>query len=168
MLHCPICNYRIVEPAGPLQSKILLAGEFPGYEEMREGIPFTGKTGDVLRIELAKVGISFETCRMTNLWMHEKNDKCNQDYHIKKFMEEADGRAFILLMGSDTSKSLFGMDIMRLSGLVVRSHMFPSSLIVFSPNPAIAFHGRAGEMQLAFRRFGELARGDYQDVIVTL
>ena len=64
---CPICSNLLVLPVGPKDASILLIGEYPGVEEVKSGFCWVGRGGEVLRAELARVGIQYEQCRATNL-----------------------------------------------------------------------------------------------------
>lgn len=159
---CNSCKKKLlVEPVGPLGAEILLVGEFPGYEEIRAGSPFVGRTGDVLKEELNLVGIQFLKCRMTNLWLHEKDTDCDLGYHIQNLVLEMRGRKYVLLMGSDVTKTLLGKGVMEVSGLVVTSPYIPDDITaVACPNPASVFKGRVGEVRMAMKKFAMIVRGD--------
>mgnify|MGYP001566956512 FL=1 len=58
---CPKCGRMLVLPSGPVKSKILIAGEFPGFEEIRQGTPWIGKAGEILRTELMLAGVNPDT-----------------------------------------------------------------------------------------------------------
>lgn len=151
---CDVCRRRLVEPVGPLDAEILLAGEFPGWEEIKRGAPFVGRTGDVLKSELARVGIQYTSCRMTNLWQHEMTKDCDVNYHIKMLVAEMYKRKYILLMGSEVTKTFWNRGITEVCGLKMASKYIPAdSLTVVTLNPASAFHGRIGEFRLSLEKF---------------
>lgn len=58
---------RKVNPSGPVGAKLLIIGEAPGEDEDRSGIPFYGKSGDILNTMLSDAGISRDECRVTNI-----------------------------------------------------------------------------------------------------
>lgn len=155
---CPQCGKLLVSPAGMRSSEILLVGEFPGVEEIKVGVPFVGRTGEVLSYELARVGIQLRSCFMTNLWLHQMDKDCSIDYHIGQLTRLMPAFKYILLMGSETSKTLLRRGIMEVSGLVVQSPLIPStSIAVASPNPASAFKkgSTVGELRHAIQIFKE-------------
>jgi DNA polymerase len=154
--YCPICNYKMVPAVGPPKSDTLLIGEFPGEEEIKEGRPWAGEGGKILRAELAKAGIAYVNCRATNLWLHRMNDGCDMAFHIDALMKEVEGRKYILLMGSELSKLFLEKPVSDLSGTVTK---FGGVKTVVCYNPAIAMHSSVGEVRLAIRRFAELRRG---------
>ena len=159
---CPICGGLIVPAAGPANSDILLVGEFPGHYEMQQGIPFVGPSGDILKEELARAGISYGQCRVTNLWLHGKKEKDEAElaWHMGQLAAELDGRKYVLLMGSDVCSAFLGPkeSVMDWSGMVVKSDYLPKSVrkAVVSPNPALLMHDTTGEFRLALQRFKEI------------
>ena len=50
-----------VEGQGPQQPKVMLIGEAPGKEEIKENVPFIGRSGQLLMEQLQQVGLSRET-----------------------------------------------------------------------------------------------------------
>jgi len=56
-----------VVDCGPRDATIMLVGEAPGQEELRQGVPFCGQSGMLLKQMLLSAGIHFEQCYVTNL-----------------------------------------------------------------------------------------------------
>ncbi len=56
-----------VQGYGPRDAKIVVVGEAPGAEEVTQGRPFVGKSGQLLRTFLLKAGIDPEAVYYTNL-----------------------------------------------------------------------------------------------------
>src|ERR1700690_756376 len=101
---CSICGDLLVSPIGPLSSTILFVGDFPNQDDQKQGRAFAGKTGDILKAELAKVGIQLSACRATNLWQHDKNEeKCKISWHMDTLAKEFKNKNYILFMGSDVT-----------------------------------------------------------------
>lgn len=159
---CKHCHRLLVEPGGPEDSPILLAGEFPGYYEIASGVPFVGPAGDILKQELVNLSIDWRELRITNLWGHEKiKDEKEFNWHLGRLAEEMEGRKAIMLMGSDIVQALVpGENVMDVAGLKVKSPFAPDSaeLVMAMPNPAIAMHGGIGEIRLALTKFFNQAR----------
>lgn len=173
---CKLCNRSMVYPSGPVKSPYLLVGEFPGKEELIQGRPFVGPSGDILRTELLRIGLPITMFRMTNLWLHAANPKklkllknektgqvdwlasggCDPNLHITQLAKEIKGRKAVLLMGSDLCKAMFGMSVMELTGLEQTNDKFPGIRFMVSPNPAQLMHGPVGEFRLALGRFKEM------------
>ena len=153
------CGKMIIPARGPASAKILLVGEFPGMDEIIKGIPFIGRTGDILGTECSRAGLDLSKCRVTNLWYHAKDEKgCDVDLHKTALAKEMKGKDYILLMGSDLTKLFFGKGVMELSGLEVKNEMFPKARIFVSTNPAQLMHGPVGEFRLALSRFTEATK----------
>jgi uracil-DNA glycosylase family 4 len=57
---------QIVNGDGPPDADVLFVGEAPGANEDAEGVPFVGRSGDVLDDELRDAGLSRADVRITN------------------------------------------------------------------------------------------------------
>ena len=155
---CKHCGKLLVEAGGPMKAPLLLVAEFPGLDEIKTGVPWSGKAGEVLKKELGRAGIQYNTCRSTNLWMHQMDPKgCKMSWHIEQLMGEMQDRQGVLLMGSEVSKFLLGESISDITGLRVKSKNFPKSVkvAVAMYNPAFALRDKVGEVRLAIERFAE-------------
>lgn len=152
---CPMCGRLEVPFYGPPKSEILLLGEYPGGEELKQGIPFIGNTGDILNKELAKIGIQMQSCRRGNLWQHGKYKDCDIEYHMERVVFEVmDHRKYVLMMGSDCIKAFLNKAVFDVSGLEVKVTLFPGDTrVIASPNPALLIHDTVGEFRLALRAF---------------
>ena len=158
---CPICNAALVEAWGPIKSEILLLGEFPGKEEVREGRPWVGKAGEVLRNEFGRLGRSVDTMRSTNLWLHKPSKECDPNWHFDHAFKELAGKKAVLLIGSEVADLFLEVPISDCTGLRVKSKMLPKTVkvAVASYNPAQAMYGGLGEVRLAVERFVKLIEG---------
>lgn len=56
---------------GPLPADILILGEAPGFDELREGKPFAGSAGRELSAQLQEAGIDQARCRLTNVFREQ-------------------------------------------------------------------------------------------------
>jgi len=57
---------RIVNGTGPTDADVVFVGEAPGEQEDREGVPFVGRSGDVLDAALGEHGLPRKRVRITN------------------------------------------------------------------------------------------------------
>lgn len=66
---CPLAatRNRSVMGKGNLQTGILFVAEAPGYNEDRDGVPFTGKSGELFDRLLHDAGMSREEVYITNV-----------------------------------------------------------------------------------------------------
>lgn len=159
---CPKCSKLLVTPHGNHKASILLVGEFPGYEEIREGVPFCGRTGDVLKSEMMRLGLQFNACRVTNLWQHAPDETtCDLRWHLDQLVKEFKGKSHVLLMGSDVVSALLGKAVSNYAGLKVRIPEFKNIHFWVSPNPAVVFHGPLGELRLSLERFAQDVQHNY-------
>lgn len=67
--HCRLHEGRTnaVPGAGNLDAEIMFIGEGPGFYEDKKGLPFVGKSGDLLNTMLQQVGLSREAVFITNV-----------------------------------------------------------------------------------------------------
>jgi uracil-DNA glycosylase family 4 len=152
---CPICNNaQCVPPHGNENSPILVVAEFPGIEEIKKGRPMIGRMGNVLRLELGKLGVDLHRMRIMNLWQHKPNgnEEC-YNLGFKTVIKEAKGKKAILLLGNETVKAFCDEKVSDVCGLNVESFYLSAPIIVACVNPAIAFHSPIGELRLALSKF---------------
>jgi uracil-DNA glycosylase family 4 len=155
-VNCKICNRPIVLPSGPLSSKILIVGEFPGHFEFIQGYNWAGPAGKVLKFELEQIGVDLHYCRSTNLWLHEKVIDCDLEWHRDQMYREIVGRDAVLFLGSEVAHE-FGVDISKVNGLQV-SGLRGVRVAVIGYNPAIVTKEKTtmGELRFAIEEFGRL------------
>lgn len=159
------CGKLLIPVRG--KGSILLIGEFPGSEEIMQNIPWVGKAGTVLRTELARVGISLDACRSTNLWLHEmpdkKEDKMKElDFHFNRLLAEIKTAKYILMMGSELSPLFFGRAVSFVNGTRQTSAFIPKTTIaVAAYNPAICLqeNGVVGDFRFACETFSDYVKG---------
>ena len=155
---CPACgDENGVPPHNPSNSSVLLVGEFPGKEELSMGVPLVGRTGTLLRMQLAYLGYDLRQFGACNLWQHKpnKNEKCLQ--HGKEVViKEAADKEIVLLIGSDVAKMFLTKSVSEVCGLNVKEFLkfpFSAPIVMAMMNPAIAFHSVNGEIILALEKF---------------
>lgn len=160
---CEKCGKLLISPIGHPQSPHLLVGEFPGYHENIQNTPFAFRqkptqtlAGDILKDELTRVGIMFNTLYLTTLWQHPKDEKeCDVRLHLDKLVKLFTGRTHVLLMGSEVTQALLGAKVNEVSGLRVEVPTFKKIHFWVSPNPALVHSQPIGEFRLALKRFSE-------------
>lgn len=160
MATCEVCGQRIVPASGPVDSDVLLVGEFPGRDELDRGVPFVGEAGRILEYELFLVGLNMRDFRLANLWQHPKPDKMNEisqqcfDRFVVDLIKEMRGRK-VLLMGSENANTFLRWKISDCSGLLVESPLFPKDVVFVQAcvNPAAALHENVGELRNGIQKF---------------
>lgn len=110
---------------GSLNMGIMLIGEAPGVEEDQEGIPFIGKSGDLLSTIMQTVGIKRDDVYITNVvpWRPPANRPptpkeltyCTP--FLRKHIELAQPK-IIILFGGTSAKAVLNLDdgILKLRG----------------------------------------------------
>ena len=156
---CPQCGLLLVPASGPLNAKIGIMPEFPGWEEKKQGLPLVGETGKIAQAEFGKLGIALHECRISNLWGHDPvEDEKELGWHMAQAIRALKKCKLILLMGSEVTQALLGSNVSDLYGLKVECEFFPDSVIMVSPNPAIALHSTVGELRLSIQKFYKEAK----------
>lgn len=161
---CPVCNTPMVLANGPINSKWLLVGYAPGREEANKGIPFVGRAGESLRFELGRVGIQFERCRSTNLWVHadNKNEAC-LEYSTQQLMHELmvhrDG---VLFLGSELAGMFNRTPLMEVCGIPLsRIDLLQMDIpCVYIPSPGAIMNVPLGEFRLGISKFKSMIEGE--------
>lgn len=162
---CPYCNQELMPVAGKLRGALalIITGE-PGKDDLSAGTPLGGRLGTVMENELFFRDIRLRDCRRMTLWPHPDNgsQEC-LNFGIQRVVTEASHHRLILLMGAFAVKQLTGMDVSKVTSLVVKSDYFPTQVLVASVDPAIVFHDAVGELRLAIKRFHEEMEKLYRD-----
>jgi len=92
---CPIGEHatQVVFGEGPLQARLMLAGEQPGDREDIEGHPFVGPAGRLLMRALAELGWPRDAMYLTNAVKHFK-----YELRGKRRMHKSDGRRVLVAL----------------------------------------------------------------------
>jgi len=159
-LECPVCGTDECVPAnGPRNTGIIIIGAYPGDDEINEAMPMVGNMGTkVLAPELRYLGLSLDSVRKTNLWLHKpnKNERCLQ-HGLKKCIEEAADKDFVLLLGALPCEVFLKHRVTDINGLVMQSPLLSAKVVVPCLNPAYVWNRDAtvGELRFALRNFVE-------------
>jgi len=70
--------------SGPRDAKILLLGEFPGEDDIRTSLPFSGASGDELRRMLSSAGIDYDSCFTTQVFSQRPPSNDLEKWMVKK------------------------------------------------------------------------------------
>jgi uracil-DNA glycosylase len=76
---CTLCDLykgttNAVPGAGNVQAEIMFIGEGPGFHEDKQGLPFVGRSGDLLTKLLGMIGLKREEVFITNVVKHRPPD----------------------------------------------------------------------------------------------
>lgn len=156
---CPACSQEGTPPQGRKNAKYLLVFSKPypmsvvrSYKDKVTGL-------DVLRKELAKVGMELSEFRQAFLWLHEpgKNTNC---YTAGRdlVLEEAKGKEAIILVGSEASEEFCGYGAGDVAGLQVESVVLSAPIVFVIPKPEGVFVRGAGigELRLSIQKLGRI------------
>ena len=152
---CPKCGLPVVMPSGPLNASVGVLGERPGDEEKARQLPFVGESGRVLRAELARLSLSLDVMRVSNLWLHEPNEQ-ESDWHLRQAITTLKKCRVVLLLGSECAETfLNGKKVSNVTGLRLTSDLLPSVLLIPALNPASLLKRGSvvGEFRLALEIF---------------
>lgn len=133
--------YARVLGVGPLRPRICIVGESPGSDEVRQGIPFVGRSGKFLNSILHAVGLKREDIYLTNILKEQPpgNDfkkLYKEETHKPAILEElkkVDANIYVFV-GGNVMKTLLGLDkIYKRRGSI---YMFQNSkaLVTFHPS----------------------------------
>ncbi|WP_425293261.1 uracil-DNA glycosylase [Halobacterium rubrum] len=109
---------QIVNGDGPADVDVLFVGEAPGANEDEDGVPFVGRSGDVLDDELADAGLARENVRITNCVRCRPPDNrdptseelANCRPHLEREIELVDPEVVVTL-GKVPGEHLLGRDV---------------------------------------------------------
>ena len=168
---------QVVPGAGHVAAALMLVGEQPGDQEDRQGAPFVGPAGRVLRDALDEIGIPQDQVFVTNAVKHFKfvqrgrlrlhqNPRMSEINACKPWlMAEIDAVKphIILCLGASAAKSLLGgtFALMKERGIVkstpfaerVMATIHPSAILRAADEPARAqlYHYLREDLALAYQ-----------------
>lgn len=154
-IQCPVCSGYTVTANGRHDAPYLIVGDAPSYEDMKVGLPFTGRIGDMLSYELAREGIQLQRCRLITIWPHQvtKNIECMNTNFSLVLTELLKPREGVLFTGTEIS-GLFGLPPVKdISGLVmpVLNNIQLEGRFVFINNLFSFQNGMLGELRFAVK-----------------
>jgi len=138
---CPLRDRPGTRPSGPTNASLVVIGEAPGQTEAKNGIPFVGPSGKLLRASLRSVGVDPDFVYITNtVACHPEENAtptaeaiaCCHDRLVAE-IEHVQPKK-ILLLGS-TALSLLGpkQSVSRTRGL---GHMYNGAFTIATYHPA--------------------------------
>lgn len=156
---CPACSEEGTPPRGSKNSKYLLVFNKPyitaavrSYKDKLSGL-------DILRKELARVGLDIAEFRMCWLNLHEpsKNENC---YKVGRdiVLDEAKGKQAVVLVGAEPVEEFTGLSASDVYGLQVESPTFSAPVVFVLPKPEGVFVKGAGigELRLSVEKLGKV------------
>lgn len=145
---CPLKDQPAVQGQGPSQAEYVVVGEAPGKQEARTGIPFTGKSGQLMDKILFFHGIERKDVYVTNAVLCRPPDnrtptavelRCCRDRLIEEVKEHKPDR--VIGLGAVASKTLLdtreGITNLRLDGPQWRDELGAHVVPTFHPAAAL-------------------------------
>lgn len=135
---------------GPARAKLMLVGEQPGDREDREGEPFVGPAGGLLRRALEEAGIDPGATYITNAVKHFKwrargkrrlhqTPRAGEIEACKPWLEaevEAVAPRALVALGATAARSLFGtgVKVTRDRGELLETPLAPIATVTIHPS----------------------------------
>ncbi|MGI4828962.1 MAG: UdgX family uracil-DNA binding protein [Janthinobacterium lividum] len=155
---------QVVPGVGHLAAALMLVGEQPGDQEDRQGAPFVGPAGGVLRKALDEIGISAEEIYLTNAVKHFKfvqrgrirlhqNPRMSEITACKPWLSaeiDAVKPRVILCLGASAAKSLLGgtFALMRERGVIKQTPFAERVIATVHPSAVLRAQDEQGRAQL--------------------
>jgi len=166
-LSCPLRGKRKVDPEGDLDAELVIVGEAPGEEEERQGRPFVGYSGKILRAVLDGLGLNGSgvyitnvvKCRPPNNQLSKEVVKCCK-VKLEQELMRLRKKKLIIALGS-TAKEFFNVPgaVGDIRGNIVETK-YGKVLVTWHPAYRMMFH-RDGVLGVSpYEQFvKDLARG---------
>ena len=118
ILSCEYCleharGKKLVPGEGSIDAEVVFLGEAPGRKEAETGRPFVGRSGQLLRSLIAKIGLSDQEVFITSTvkYLPEKKTPDRQDIdhgriHLSKQLEVINPK-LVVLLGSVAQKGVW-------------------------------------------------------------
>ena len=155
---------QVVPGTGHVAAALMLVGEQPGDQEDRQGAPFVGPAGGVLRKALDEIGISPEEIYLTNAVKHFKfvqrgrirlhqNPRMSEITACKPWLAaeiDAVKPRVILCLGASAAKSLLGgtFALMRERGVIKQTAFAERVIATVHPSAVLRAQDEQGRAQL--------------------
>lgn len=170
---------KYVPPEGKVEAPYYIIGEAPGETEEKELRPFIGKSGELLFETLSKVGISRDSCYITNLCNYRPSQNnfsfCEGTNELAKGISEVKSAIStnkpkaILLLGQQPAKYLTDSKL-KISTLRGYPCEVESSLGIYTYHPSFILRAPS-EFPIWSRdlyRYSEIGKGKYAPVNPTI
>ncbi|MEI6557988.1 MAG: uracil-DNA glycosylase [Rhodospirillaceae bacterium] len=144
----PRVPYQMPERPG-LRPPLVLVGEAPGREEVREGRPFVGRSGRLLDSHLEAAGIDRGACLVANVFRIQPPDNKVGHFFSSRARARRLGRAIAETLGpfgsSDYCLAEFAAEIAALEAML--AEVRPRAIVALGRTPLWALTGLGGILQ---------------------
>lgn len=149
------CGRTNIPSEGNPRSEFAIVLDAPMFEDFKEYRLLSGRIGEALSIELAKVGVDYNSLYKVPMHGHLPSKECTHDVLTDMVSRITHCKA-VLMMGSQALNGL-GYRAGDYYGTVLElSTVKP--LIIPTPAAGILVSGSLGEFRLAFEAFSKLKR----------
>lgn len=148
----PFVDYQFPSLAheGP---RLAIVGEAPGAEEVRQGIPFAGRSGQLLNENLRAAGIERAGCLVANVFRRQPPGNKVGHFFASRTRARKEGRGIEERWGpfgtSDWPLAEFAADIGHLQRTL--AEYAPAVIVALGRTPTWALTGQNGILQLRGR-----------------
>jgi uracil-DNA glycosylase family 4 len=153
---------QVVFGTGNPSAELMFVGEGPGAEEDRQGLPFVGRSGQLLdRLMAEEIGLTREECYIANMVKcrppQNRDPEPDEIEACRPYLEaqlEFINPAVVVCLGRFAAKSLLGSD-QKLTALRGRVYRYRRGFLVPTYHPAAALRGGStvlAEMRADFIR----------------
>ncbi len=151
---------------GPKNAKVMIIGEAPGYNEDKDGKPFVGKSGQLLREELNRAGIDPNDVYITNTVKcrppDNKKPNAGQMKACKKYIDEEIATIkpeYVVTLGAVASKGILKKaKITEVHGKIIDTPNF-KAMAAFHPAYCLYDPSKLPVLRKDLMRFGETLQG---------
>lgn len=151
-----VCGKLLLETWGNRSSNVVVISDAPLFDDVKNGVLYSGAYGEALKNEMSKMGIQPSGTHMMTLWKHGQDKECTYD-HATEALKILKDAKLILMLGSECLSTYTGYTAMEVSGTIVKSKMIKGTIVA---GPSITTLGKTpiGELKLALELFAEQRR----------
>jgi uracil-DNA glycosylase len=144
----PFANYQLPSVKSE-HGLIAIIGEAPGADEIRQGRPFVGRSGQLLDKNLAEAGIRRAECLIANVFRYQPPQNKVAHFFISKKQALLSGEGMAEeygKFGSRHARALFAPEIINLKKTL--EEYKPAAIITLGGTPMWALTGQEGIVAL--------------------
>ena len=168
---CPLNKGNRIVPSGSIYAPIMVIGEAPGAEEEKQGEPFVGKAGKILRSVLDYLELGFDDVFLTNMVMcrppenrdPSKEEIENCSYRLQEEINQVNPQVIVTL-GKVPGESLLGGKLKSDRGRIIDMEDYKG---IMTYHPAAVLYGK-GDTLFPYiledlKKAKKIANGEYQE-----
>ncbi len=158
MAICRVCGKELVLPTGGSRSVLGIIMEYSFPPDKPEGGKYKKESitaREILRLELIRVGIDIDQCRLTSIWTHAPSVS-DRDFssNLAAAIRAVKQCRVILLLGALSVETFLGVKVGEIGGLRVTSDLLPLPIYATKSSSDL-FHGTLGEFRFALEQMSK-------------